>query len=302
MKRAEHSVETYCGYIAIIGRPNVGKSTLLNHLLRQKISITSRKPQTTRHRILGITSEGRHQCVFIDTPGFNTGVSKTLNRVMNETVLKVICDVDVVLFVVEKLNFNNGDARVLDLLTRVKVPVILVINKIDLIKVKNEFLPHIDKVSKLFQFKEVVPISASTGYNLDTLSKLVSNLLPVSPFLFPADQITDRSLRFLAAELIREKIVRQLGEEVPYDATVEIENFDNNEKILNIDGLILVDKPGQKKIIVGKGGGRLKKIGSVAREDMEKIFDKKIMLKLWVKVKGGWADDQRALQSLGYLD
>ena len=302
MKRAEHSVETYCGYIAIIGRPNVGKSTLLNHLLRQKISITSRKPQTTRHRILGITSEGRHQCVFIDTPGFNTGVSKTLNRVMNETVLKVICDVDVVLFVVEKLNFNNGDARVLDLLTRVKVPVILVINKIDLIKVKNEFLPHIDKVSKLFQFKEVVPISASTGYNLDTLSKLVSNLLPVSPFLFPADQITDRSLRFLAAELIREKIVRQLGEEVPYDATVEIENFDNSEKILNIDGLILVDKPGQKKIIVGKGGGRLKKIGSVAREDMEKIFDKKIMLKLWVKVKGGWADDQRALQSLGYLD
>ena len=302
MKRAEHSVETYCGYIAIIGRPNVGKSTLLNHLLRQKISITSRKPQTTRHRILGITSEGRHQCVFIDTPGFNTGVSKTLNRVMNETVLKVICDVDVVLFVVEKLNFNNGDARVLDLLTRVKVPVILVINKIDLIKVKNEFLPHIDKVSKLFQFKEVVPISASTGYNLDTLSKLVSNLLPVSPFLFPADQITDRSLRFLAAELIREKIVRQLGEEVPYDATVEIENFDNSEKILNIDGLILVDKPGQKKIIIGKGGGRLKKIGSVAREDMEKIFDKKIMLKLWVKVKGGWADDQRALQSLGYLD
>ena len=302
MKRAEHSVETYCGYIAIIGRPNVGKSTLLNHLLRQKISITSRKPQTTRHRILGITSEGRHQCVFIDTPGFNTGVSKTLNRVMNETVLKVICDVDVVLFVVEKLNFNSGDARVLDLLKRVKVPVILVINKIDLIKVKNEFLPHIDKVSKLFQFKEVVPISASTGYNLDTLSKLVSNLLPVSPFLFPADQITDRSLRFLAAELIREKIVRQLGEEVPYDATVEIENFDNSEKILNIDGLILVDKPGQKKIIVGKGGGRLKKIGSVAREDMEKIFDKKIMLKLWVKVKGGWADDQRALQSLGYLD
>ena len=302
MKRAEHSVETYCGYIAIIGRPNVGKSTLLNHLLRQKISITSRKPQTTRHRILGITSEGRHQCVFIDTPGFNTGVSKTLNRVMNETVLKVICDVDVVLFVVEKLNFNSGDARVLDLLARVKVPVILVINKIDLIKVKNEFLPHIDKVSKLFQFKEVVPISASTGYNLDTLSKLVSNLLPVSPFLFPADQITDRSLRFLAAELIREKIVRQLGEEVPYDATVEIENFDNSEKILNIDGLILVDKPGQKKIIIGKGGGRLKKIGSVAREDMEKIFDKKIMLKLWVKVKGGWADDQRALQSLGYLD
>ena len=302
MKTAEHLVKTYCGYIAIVGRPNVGKSTLLNHLLKQKISITSRKPQTTRHRILGITSEGQHQCVFIDTPGFNAGESKTLNRIMNDTVLNVINDVDVVLFVVEKLNFNSGDIRVLDLLKRINVPVILAINKIDLIKTKSEFLPHIKKLAALFQFNEIVPISASTGYNLDSLSKLASSLLPESPFLFPIDQITDRSLKFLAAELIREKIIRQLGDEVPYDATVEIENFKKNEKILSIDALILVDRPGQKKIIVGKGGSRLKKIGSVAREDMEKIFDKKIMLKLWVKVKGGWADDQRALRSLGYFD
>ena len=302
MKTAEHLVKTYCGYIAIVGRPNVGKSTLLNHLLKQKISITSRKPQTTRHRILGITSEGQHQCVFIDTPGFNAGESKTLNRIMNDTVLNVINDVDVVLFVVEKLNFNSGDIRVLDLLKRINVPVILAINKIDLIKTKSEFLPHIKKLAALFQFNEIVPISASTGYNLDSLSKLASSLLPESPFLFPVDQITDRSLKFLAAELIREKIIRQLGDEVPYDATVEIENFKKNEKILSIDALILVDRPGQKKIIVGKGGSRLKKIGSVAREDMEKIFDKKIMLKLWVKVKGGWADDQRALRSLGYFD
>ena len=302
MKTAENSLKTYCGYIAIVGRPNVGKSTLLNHLLKQKISITSRKPQTTRHRILGITSEGQHQCVFIDTPGFNAGESKTLNRIMNDTVLNVINDVDVVLFVVEKLNFNSGDIRVLDLLKRINVPVILAINKIDLIKTKSEFLPHIKKLAALFQFNEIVPISASTGYNLDSLSKLASSLLPESPFLFPVDQITDRSLKFLAAELIREKIIRQLGDEVPYDATVEIENFNKNEKILSIDALILVDRPGQKKIIVGKGGSRLKKIGSVAREDMEKIFDKKIMLKLWVKVKGGWADDQRALQSLGYFD
>ena len=302
MKIAESLVKTYCGYIAIVGRPNVGKSTLLNHLLKQKISITSRKPQTTRHRILGITSEGQHQCVFIDTPGVNAGESKTLNRIMNDTVLNVINDVDVVLFVVEKLNFNSGDIRVLDLLKRINVPVILAINKIDLIKTKSEFLPHIKKLAALFQFNEIVPISASTGYNLDSLSKLASSLLPESPFLFPVDQITDRSLKFLAAELIREKITRQLGDEVPYDATVEIENFKKNEKILSIDALILVDRPGQKKIIVGKGGSRLKKIGSVAREDMEKIFDKKIMLKLWVKVKGGWADDQRALQSLGYFD
>ena len=302
MKTAEHLVKTYCGYIAIVGRPNVGKSTLLNHLLKQKISITSRKPQTTRHRILGITSEGQRQCVFVDTPGFNAGESKTLNRIMNDTVLNVINDVDVVLFVVEKLNFNSGDIQVLDLLKRINVPVILAINKIDLIKTKSEFLPHIKKLAALFQFNEIVPISASTGYNLDSLSKLASSLLPESPFLFPVDQITDRSLKFLAAELIREKIIRQLGDEVPYDATVEIENFKKNEKILSIDALILVDRPGQKKIIVGKGGSRLKKIGSVAREDMEKIFDKKIMLKLWVKVKGGWADDQRALQSLGYFD
>ena len=302
MKTAEHLVKTYCGYIAIVGRPNVGKSTLLNHLLKQKISITSRKPQTTRHRILGITSEGQHQCVFIDTPGFNAGESKTLNRIMNDTVLNVINDVDVVLFVVENLNFNSGDIRVLDLLKRINVPVILAINKIDLIKTKSEFLPHIKKLAALFQFNEIVPISASTGYNLDSLSKLASSLLPESPFLFPVDQNTDRSLKFLAAELIREKIIRQLGDEVPYDATVEIENFKKNEKILSIDALILVDRPGQKKIIVGNGGSRLKKIGSVAREDMEKIFDKKIMLKLWVKVKGGWADDQRALQSLGYFD
>ena len=302
MKTAEHLVKTYCGYIAIVGRPNVGKSTLLNHLLKQKISNTSRKPQTTRHRILGITSEGQRQCVFVDTPGVNAGESKTLNRIMNDTVLNVINDVDVVLFVVEKLNFNSGDIRVLDLLKRINVPVILAINKIDLIKTKSEFLPHIKKLAALFQFNEIVPISASTGYNLDSLSKLASSLLPESPFLFPVDQITDRSLKFLAAELIREKITRQLGDEVPYDATVEIENFKKNEKILSIDALILVDRPGQKKIIVGKGGGRLKKIGSVAREDMEKIFDKKIMLKLWVKVKGGWADDQRALQSLGYFD
>ena len=221
---------------------------------------------------------------------------------MNDTVLNVINDVDVVLFVVEKLNFNSGDIRVLDLLKRINVPVILAINKIDLIKTKSEFLPHIKKLAALFQFNEIVPISASTGYNLDSLSKLASSLLPESPFLFPIDQITDRSLKFLAAELIREKIIRQLGDEVPYDATVEIENFKKNEKILSIDALILVDRSGQKKIIVGKGGSRLKKIGSVAREDMEKIFDKKIMLKLWVKVKGGWADDQRALQSLGYFD
>ncbi len=302
MKKDADSVKTFCGYIAIVGRPNVGKSTLLNHLLRQKISITSRKPQTTRHRILGITSENQYQCVFVDTPGLNTAQKKILNRIMNETVLNVVADVDVVVFVIETLKFNEGDRQVLDLLERIDVPVILAINKIDLIKAKDSFLPHIDKLSKLFEFREVVPISAATGYNVEKIAELTKNLLPEGQFLFPRDQITNRSSRFLAAELIREKITRQLGEEVPYEATVEVENFVDDGKILKIDGLILVDKPGQKKIIIGKGGSRLKRIGSNAREDMEKIFEKKVMLNLWVKVKSGWADDQRALQSLGYFE
>ena len=302
MKKDADSVKTFCGYIAIVGRPNVGKSTLLNHLLRQKISITSRKPQTTRHRILGITSENQYQCIFVDTPGLNTAQKKILNRIMNETVLNVVVDVDVVVFVTETLKFNEGDRQVLDLLERTNVPVILAINKIDLIKAKDSFLPHIDKLSKLFEFREVVPISAATGYNVEKIAELTKNLLPEGQFLFPRDQITNRSSRFLAAELIREKITRQLGEEVPYEATVEVENFVEDGKILKIDGLILVDKPGQKKIIIGKGGSRLKRIGSNAREDMEKIFEKKVMLNLWVKVKSGWADDQRALQSLGYFE
>tara|TARA_S200000501_G_scaffold32747_1_gene27380 strand:- start:570 stop:1478 length:909 start_codon:yes stop_codon:yes gene_type:complete len=302
LKKDADSVKTFCGYIAIVGRPNVGKSTLLNHLLRQKISITSRKPQTTRHRILGITSENQYQCVFVDTPGLNTAQKKILNRIMNETVLNVVADVDVVVFVIETLKFNEGDRQVLDLLERIDVPVILAINKIDLIKAKDSFLPHIDKLSKLFEFREVVPISAATGYNVEKIAELTKNLLPEGQFLFPRDQITNRSSRFLAAELIREKITRQLGEEVPYEATVEVENFVDDGKILKIDGLILVDKPGQKKIIIGKGGSRLKRIGSNAREDMEKIFEKKVMLNLWVKVKSGWADDQRALQSLGYFE
>ena len=302
MKKDADSVKTFCGYIAIVGRPNVGKSTLLNHLLRQKISITSRKPQTTRHKILGITSEDQYQSVFVDTPGLNTAQKKILNRIMNETVLNVVADVDVVVFVIETLKFNEGDRQVLDLLERTNVPVILAINKIDLIKAKDSFLPHIDKLSKLFEFREVVPISAATGYNVEKIAELTKNLLPEGQFLFPRDQITNRSSRFLAAELIREKITRQLGEEVPYEATVEVENFVEDGKILKIDGLILVDKPGQKKIIIGKGGSRLKRIGSNAREDMEKTFEKKVMLNLWVKVKSGWADDQRALQSLGYFE
>lgn len=294
--------QTHCGYIAIVGRPNVGKSTLLNHLLEQKISITSRKPQTTRHRILGINSDATHQSLFVDTPGLNAQFNKALNKVMNDTVLNVIRDVDVVLFVVERFIWNEADQYVLDALSQSKVPVLLVINKIDLVQDKTALLPHIESLASKRDFAEIIPVSALGGHNLDTIDRLVKDLLPQGPFLFPEDQITDRSSRFLAAEIIREKVTRQLGDELPYEVTVEIEKFETVKSVLHIHGLILVDKKGQKRIVIGKDGERLKQIGSAAREDMETSFQSKVMLNLWVKVKSGWADDDRALASLGYVE
>lgn len=291
-----------CGFVAIVGRPNVGKSTLLNHLLQQKISITSRKPQTTRHRIIGIHTSGNCQCVFVDTPGLHGDYSRALNKAMNDTVFNVIKDVDAVLFVIERLQWSEADELVLKALSRTRVPVLLVINKIDQIDDKSKLLPHIEKIAKKRQFAEVVPVSALGGHNLDTIIALVARYLPAGPFLFPEDQVTDRSSRFIAAEIIREKVTRQLGDELPYEVSVEIEKYEQIGRTLHIYGLILVDKAGQKKIIVGKDGDRLKLIGTAAREDMEVALQTKIMLNLWVKVKSGWADDERALLSLGYID
>lgn len=298
----ESSQVTRCGYVAIVGRPNVGKSTLLNHMLKQKISITSRKPQTTRHRIMGIASGEDYQCLFVDTPGLHGNVNKALNRVMNETVASVVSDVDAIIFVVERTTWSDADERVLELLRGSKTPILLVINKIDILKDKQLLLPHIELLAKKHDFAEIIPVSALGGHNLDTVESLVKSYLPEGPFLFPSEQITDRSSRFLAAELIREKVTRQLGDELPYEVTVEIERFQQQGKTLHIHGLILVDKKGQKRIVVGKDGERLKSIGSAAREDMELSFDTKVMLNLWVKVKSGWADDERALASLGYIE
>ncbi|MDP2285953.1 MAG: GTPase Era [Pseudohongiella sp.] len=289
---------TRCGFIAIVGRPNVGKSTLLNHLLEQKISITSRKPQTTRHRITGIKTEGDVQFVYVDTPGLHKDQKRALNRVMNATVAEVLKDVDVVLFVVERLVFNEEDEMVLQAMEKLSVPVLLLINKCDQIENRERLLPHIQKIASKRNFAEVIPIAVLSGHNLDTVQTCVAKYLPEGPFMFPEDQITDRSSKFLAAELIREKITRQLGDELPYEVNVEIEKFAVEGHVIHIHGLILVDKPGQKQIIIGHEGERLKTIGKAARLDMEIAFDSKVMLNLWVKVKSGWADDERALQSL----
>jgi len=289
---------TRCGFIAIVGRPNVGKSTLLNHLLGQKISITSRKPQTTRHRILGIKTDAHTQFIYVDTPGLHKAGKKIMNRIMNTTVSEVLADVDIVLFVVERLVFNAEDEMVLEQLKRLHKPVLLLINKCDQLASKEKLLPHIARLAARHEFAEVIPISVLKDHNLRAVEDSVRQYLPESEWLFPEDQVTDRSARFLAAELIREKITRQLGDEVPYETMVEIEQFVREGKVLHIHGLILVEKQGQKQMIIGSGGERLKQIGKAAREDMEQAFECKVMLNLWIKVRSGWGDDERVLQSL----
>ncbi|QMV61985.1 GTPase Era [Pseudomonas berkeleyensis] len=293
---------TRCGYVAIVGRPNVGKSTLLNHILGQKLAITSRKPQTTRHNMLGIKTEGEIQAVYVDTPGLHKNNEKALNRYMNRSASTALKDVDVVVFVVDRMRWTDEDQLVLEKVQHVKCPILLAVNKADRLEDKSELLPHLNWLAEQLPQAEIVPISALQGQNLDTLEKLVGERLPESEHFYPEDQITDRSSRFLAAELIREKIMRQLGAELPYQITVEIEEFKQEGRILHIHGLILVERDGQKKIIIGDKGERIKRIGQDARKDMETMFDSKVMLNLWVKVKGGWSDDERALRSLGYLD
>ena len=291
-----------CGYVAIVGRPNVGKSTLLNHILGQKLAITSRKPQTTRHNMLGIKTEGEHQAIYVDTPGMHKDNDKALNRYMNKSASNALKDVDVVIFVLDRTRWTDEDQMVLERVKFAQCPVLLAVNKADRMEDKAELLPHLEWLATQLPNAEVVPVSALHGQNLDALEGLVFGHLPECDHFFPEDQITDRSSRFLAAELVREKIMRQLGAEVPYQITVEIEEFKQDGRILHIHALILVERDGQKKIIIGDKGERIKRIGQESRKDMEKLFDSKIMLNLWVKVKSGWSDDERALRSLGYAD
>jgi GTPase len=291
-----------CGYVAIVGRPNVGKSTLLNHLLGQKISITSRKPQTTRHQVLGIKTEGGNQIIFVDTPGLHLGAEKAINRYMNRAASSAIKDVDLAVFVVDRTAWTPEDEMVLEQLKQARVPVLLVANKVDLLTDKSTLLPHLQVLDGKSDFVAVLPLSALRNHNVEALEAEILKFLPESIHFFPEDQITDRSQRFLAAEIVREKIMRQLGDELPYSIAVEIEEFSMDGGTLHISALILVERKGQKKIIIGDGGSRLRAIGTDARQDMEKLFDNKVMLRLWVKVKSGWSDDERALRSLGYED
>ena len=293
-----------CGYVAIVGRPNVGKSTLLNHLLGHKLSITSRRPQTTRHRLLGIKTHEDHQIIYVDTPGFHDAKQhkKAINRHMNRTVLSTLEDVDAIIFVVDELKWTDEDQLVVDQLRKVNCPIILVINKIDKIENKSDLLPHMETLSQQLNYVETVPVSALRGQQLAELEECVIQQLPESMHFYPEDQITDKAERFLAAEIVREKIIRQLGQELPYQVAVEIESFKREKKVLHIDALIHVERAGQKAIVIGEKGEKLKSIGIEARLDMEALFDSKVMLRLWVKVKSGWSDDERALKSLGFYD
>jgi GTP-binding protein Era len=289
----------HCGSVAITGRPNVGKSTLLNHILGLKLSITSRKAQTTRHRLLGIHTTDDAQYLFVDTPGFQLRHVNALNSALNKTVKQVLSEVDVVLFVVEAMNFNDGDKKVLEILPS-HCPVLLVVNKADTVRDKGKLLPFIQEVSAKFRFAEVLPVSAKKNLQLDELLKTIRNYLPEQPAIYGEDELTDRNERFLAAELIREKLFRLLGEEIPYSLTVEIEKFEQEGNLRRIHAAIIVDKENQKPIVIGNGGEKLKRISTEARTDMEQLFGGKVWLETWVKVRGGWADDERAVKSLGY--
>jgi len=290
----------HCGYVAIIGRPNVGKSTLLNHILGQKISITSRKPQTTRHQILGVKTSATSQVIYVDTPGIHTRRNTAINRYMNRAASSVLGDVDIVLFVVQAPQWTEEDETVLRRLEEVDAPVILVINKVDKVQEKSELLPYMDRLMSMREFEKAIPVSALHAQNIVDVEAAVAEYLPVNDAYFPGDQITDRNMRFLAAEIIREKLIRELGQELPYTSTVEIERFEEGDTITRIFATIYVEAKGQKAIIIGKKGARLKSIGTKARKDIETMMDGKVYLELWVKVREGWSNDERALNSLGY--
>jgi GTP-binding protein Era len=288
-----------CGYIAIVGRPNVGKSTLMNVLIGAKVSITSRKAQTTRHRITGIQTRDDAQYIYVDTPGFQTRHANALNKTLNKTVSNTLTAADVVLFLVEAGTFGAADQQVVNLLPK-NVPVILVINKADWIKDKAQLMPFAQKVAALHNFAAVVPVSAKLRFQVDALEREIRNHLPENAPIFGPDDITDRSEKFLAAEIVREKVFRLSGDELPYTSTVLIEKFEQEGNLRRVFAAILVERDSQKAMIIGAKGARLKEISTSSRLDMEKLFGGPVYLEIWVKVKSGWADNEAGLRAYGY--
>lgn len=297
-----HAPAYRCGHVAIIGRPNVGKSTLVNRLVGHKLSITSRKAQTTRHRLLGIKSSERAQVIYVDTPGLHANTGRALNRYMNRAATSAMVGVDAILLLLEAGRWTDGDDHVLERLADAEAPIIAAVNKVDKIGDKQTLLPFIDELAKRAEFRDVVPISALQGINTERLEEVLVDALPTQPALYDEDQITDRSERFLAAEMVREKLTDRLGEELPYRLSVEIEAFQDEGGILKIGALIWVERSSQKGIVIGRQGRVLKAVGGDARKDMEALFERKVFLELWVKVKEGWSNDEQALQRLGYVD
>lgn len=295
--------EFQTGYVSIIGRPNVGKSTLLNCFVEQKLSIVSRKPQTTRWNLHGIKTTEGAQIIFIDTPGLQKEPKLALNKHMNREVVNSLNQIDIVLFIVEAMKWNELDENVLSALKKtMPTKVVLIINKVDKLDNKNDLLNFIDVISNKNKFTEIVPISAEKGTGIKELEELIINNLPVADALYPEDQITDRNERFFAAEFIREKLITRLSDELPYRLSITIDEFNDEKNIIHISACIWVEKKGQKSIVIGKEGKVLKAVGQAARKDLETLYDKKVNLKTWVKVKTKWADSEQALKQLGYYD
>lgn len=291
---------TQFGFVAIVGQPNVGKSTLMNRLLGKKLSITSRKPQTTRHRILGVKTQGDVQLAYVDTPGLHRNEKSQMNKYMNRVVRESLSDVDVIVFMVEGTHWNDQDTMVLKLLKDINRPVILAINKVDKIKHREYLLPHMEQLNEQYPFHKIIPISAKDGTQVEALEQEIMTVLPKDSHYYSPEQFTDRSDRFFASEIIREKLMRQLGQEIPYSIAVMIEALVEEEDMVRISATIMVAKDSHKSIVIGKKGARLKEVGISARADLEKFFEKKVYVQLWVKVKSGWADDAKMLGQLGY--
>ena len=288
------------GLVAVIGRPNVGKSTLINGLVGTKVSITSDRPQTTRHRMLGIASFDNGQLVLVDTPGIHSAQNKAMSRVLNRAARGALEGVDAAMLVVEAGRWDDEDQMAFDALRQAKVPVVLAVNKIDRMHEKGDLLPYLAKVSEGRDFAAVVPVSALKRQGLAPLAETLIQLMPEQPPLYDVEDVTDRSMRFLAAEFVREQLMRQLGAELPYSTAVEIEKFEEDVQMYRIGAVIWVERDSQKAIVIGKGGARLRSIGTKAREQMEKLFGRKVFLETWVRVRQGWSNDEAALRALGY--